>query len=93
MKYILDKEYLEVNGGETVQFSRFSKVRGTHHINLSTYKSVSKNQDLLEELYKLKKPYVKIDSSKTNKNKKVNGYNKTTSKQKEKQVLPKASEE
>tara|TARA_R100000231_G_scaffold42707_2_gene37280 strand:+ start:3427 stop:3711 length:285 start_codon:yes stop_codon:yes gene_type:complete len=94
MKYTLDKEYFENNPGEIIQFGRGAKMVGKYEISSKTLKDVSKNKLLLEELYKMKKPYIKVESEKkSNKNKKVNDYKKATSKQKEKQVLPKASKE
>tara|TARA_Y100001972_G_scaffold126067_1_gene178844 strand:- start:5611 stop:5895 length:285 start_codon:yes stop_codon:yes gene_type:complete len=94
MKYILDKDYFINNASEKVSFSRFSKVKGTYNIGMETFDFVSSNQDMLEELYKIGRPYVKVEETKKQiKKKKVNEYKKANSKQKEEQVLPEASEE
>tara|TARA_Y100001938_G_C8093656_1_gene436710 strand:+ start:2345 stop:2629 length:285 start_codon:yes stop_codon:yes gene_type:complete len=94
MKYKINKDYFDSNPAETVNFSRFEKVGGNYTIGKETFKQVSKNQDLLEQLYRAGKPYVcLVDNKKCTKKKKANDYKETKSKQKEEQVSPEASEE
>jgi hypothetical protein len=99
MKFKLNKEYIKSNGGERVSFGRFSKFRGVHDFSQEeTVKSASKNQELLEELYNMGKPYVDMVSSPSKSKKKIKKVCKddpkeTNCEQKEKQVLPETSEE
>ena len=105
MRYKLNKEYIKIHGGELIHFSRFAKVGGSVDFRNKTVVDASaKNQDLLEQLYDLGKPYIekvsqesksKVKSKSKNKIKKVcnDDSKETNCEQKEEQVLPEASEE
>jgi len=105
MKYKLNKEYIKAHGGDVLSFSRFSKFPGNFDFNSqAVVDDVAKNQDLLEELYSMGKPYVekvsqgvkvKVKSKSKNKINKVckDDSKETNCEQKEEQVLPEASEE
>lgn len=75
--YKLDKKWFSENGKEIVKFSRWKKFYGVYELHKEdVFKSVSKNQELLEELYNMGKPYVikkeqkvKEESSKKSKDK------------------------
>jgi hypothetical protein len=104
MKYKLNKEYIKDHGGEVIHFSRFAKVVGIVDFrNKNTIDAAAKNQDLLEQLYDLGKPYVekvsqdaktKVKSKPKNKIKKVckDDSKETNYEQKEEQVLSESSE-